>query len=267
MDCISEPVVRVADKSFGAREQVERAQRYLRTDTDRLRKEFLRKIDAHLAAANVTDARELSSDIRTKTEYLSETSDARVAQVIRSSLTTVMRLKDPWVRTPSMDDDAISTWTDAVNMVAEAAKSTSASVSDETFLMARLAPGLYAFVMASSIRVQDPEMFGAEAIATTMVFSRFMESIQDVQKEAGHGAGTVDSGTLARVELLRAALVEELADGGIDVEEWTCRGQVYSAVTDRIQARLKKTAQGSAGPAPAGLQAAVSHALGKLSRM
>lgn len=70
----------------------------------------------------------------------------------------------------SMSPEAIDAYTDVVNAVAEAAKSSSTAAASLAFSMNRLAPGTIAFLFASSINIQDDETFGKEAVTTTAIY-------------------------------------------------------------------------------------------------
>jgi hypothetical protein len=255
MACTSGSVQSVADKTVAAKEQIDKLQQMIESQSEDFRTKFFSEIDSHLSASRVGDARELAYNSDVKTEYTSEFSLDKIAAVVTKALKAVAAAQDPAAKAPALSPDAIAAYTDVVNTVAEAAKSSSTSSASLSFSMTRLSPGLFAFLSASSINIKDEDTFGSEAITTTAIYYRFMQSIDDINNEAKFGEAQIDASNLLNMKNLQAALTDQLAAGTIDLDTWSTKDDKYSEAVKRIEARLEAdgTAPGSK-PALVGVQ-------------
>ncbi len=238
MACRSASVERVADKTVKAKEQVNKLQEMIKAQEADNKSAFFKNIDSHLADARVKDAREISYNSDVKTEYTSEFSLDKIAAVVTSALKALEKATDKSVKAPATSPDAIAAYTDLVNRVAEAAKSSSNAAASLSFSMNRLSPGVFAFLYASSVNIKDDETFGSEAVTTTAIYYRLMQSIDDVKQQAAFGQALIDAKNLIDMKILQAALTDQLADGKLDIDEWTKKDDAYSAAIRKIQARL-----------------------------
>jgi len=200
---------------------------------------FFSKIDTHLADANVTDARELAYNSDIKTEYTSEFSLDKIAAVVTSALNALEKSYAPTVKVPALTKDAIDAYTDVVNSVAEAAKSSSTSSASLSFSMNRLSPGVFAFLYATSVNIKDADTFGTEAVTTTAIYYRLMQSIDDVKNDAVWGQAIIDAKNLMAMKTLQAALTDDLAAGKINLDEWAKKDAEFSKMVDRLVDRLE----------------------------
>src|SRR5690606_28304324 len=107
----------------------------------------------------------------------------KIAKVVNQSLRTISTVKNAKVPDPAFSEDAIQSYTDMVNTVAEAAKSSSSAASSLTFSMNRLSPGLFAFLSAMSVSLKEEETFGKESVTSTVIFYKVIESIDDLKSE------------------------------------------------------------------------------------
>lgn len=238
MTCTSGSVQSVADKTVAAKNQIDKLQTMIQAQEAGNKTRFYAEIDGHLKDAGVTDARELSYNSDIKTEYTSEFSLDKIAAVVTKSLTAIAAAQDPLAKKPAMSPEAIQAYADVVNTVAEAAKSSSTASASLSFSMNRLSPGLFAFLYASSINIKDVDTFGSEAVTTTAIYYRFMQSIDDVKSEASFGAAVIDAKNYLDMKTIQAALTDDLANGKIDLDEWMKKDAQYSDAVSRIKARL-----------------------------
>jgi hypothetical protein len=239
MACTTGSVKRAADKTVAAKDQIVKLQKMIRAQSDENKKLFYSKIDTHLTDAKVHDARELDYSDDIKTEYTSEFQLDKIAAVVTSSLKAAAELAtDVEVPEAALRPGAISAYTDLVNTVAEAAKSSSTSAASLSFSMNRLSPGLFAFLYASSVNIKDVDTFGEEAVTTTAIYYRFMQSIDDVKNQAKFGEVIIDAKNLLHMKTLQAALTDALASGELTIDEWTKKDEAYSAAIKIIQKRL-----------------------------
>ena len=238
MTCTSGSVQKVADKTVAAKAQIDKLQQMLKDQEGVNKEAFLGMIKTHLTDAKVADARELSYNSDIKTEYTSEFSLDKIAAVVTSALKAVAAAQDPLVKAPAMSPQAIAAYADVVNTVAEAAKSSSTSAASLAFSMNRLSPGMFAFLYATSVSIKDVDTFGTEAVTSTSIYYRLMQSIDDVKNQTAFGAAQIDALNLLHMKTLQAALTDDVGSGKLDIDEWTKKDQVYSAAVKAIQARL-----------------------------
>jgi hypothetical protein len=238
MACTSGSVQTVADKTVAAKAQIDRLQTMIKEQEGVNRATFFGAIATHLADAKVTDAREISYNSDIKTEYTSEFSLDKIAAVVTKALKAAVAAQDPTAKVPAMSAEAIAAYTDVVNAVAEAAKSSSTSSASLSFSMNRLSPGMFAFLYATSINIKDADTFGTEAVTTTAIYYRFMQSIEDVKNEARFGEAVIDARNLLSMKTLQAALTDDLASGKINIDEWMKKDDAYSIAVKRIEDRL-----------------------------
>ncbi|WP_323145095.1 hypothetical protein [Massilia phyllosphaerae] len=238
MACTSGSVQSVADKTVAAREQIVKLQQMIESQSENLKTKFFSEIDSHLSASHIGDALELAYNSDVKTEYTSEFSLDKIAAVVTKALKAVAVAQDPASKAPALSPEAIAAYTDVVNTVAEAAKSSSSSSASLSFSMTRLSPGLFAFLSASSINIKDEDTFGTEAITTTAIYYRFMQSIDDISNEAKFGEALIDASNLINMKRLQAALTDQLANGTIDLDTWSTKDDKYSEAVKRIETRL-----------------------------
>jgi hypothetical protein len=240
MACTSGSVQTVADKTVAAKAQIDKLQQMLKQQEDANKNAFFNMIGTHLSDAKVTDARELAYNSDIKTEYTSEFSLDKIAAVVTSALKAVAAAQAPdsIVKSPAMSKEAIAAYTDAVNAVAEAAKSSSTSSASLAFSMNRLSPGMFAFLYATSVNIKDVDTFGTEAVTSTSIYYRLMESIDDVKNETKFGEVIIDANNLLKMKQLQAALTDDLASGKIDIDEWLKKDAAFSKAIQTIQARL-----------------------------
>lgn len=238
MACRTPSVERVADKTVKGKEQIDKLQSMIETQEANNKNKFYASIEEHLSSAKITDAREISYNSAIKTEYTSDFSLDKIVGVVTSSLNAIVKVTDPTVVKPALSKDSIDAYVDVVNKVAEAAKSSSTASASLSFSMNRLSPGLYAFLYASSISIQDDETFGSEAVTTTAIYYRFMQSIQDVQMQANFDAALIDKKSYLDMKTLQAALIDELAADKIDLETYEKKDETYTKLIAKIKARL-----------------------------
>lgn len=238
MACTSGSVQTVADKTVAAKAQIEKLQTMIKEQETVNKAIFFDAITRHLADAKVTDAREISYNSDIKTEYTSEFSLDKIMAVVTKALKAVVAAQDPTAKSPAMSPEAIAAYTDVVNAVAEAAKSSSTSSASLSFSMNRLYPGMFAFLYATSINIKDADTFGTEAVTTTAIYHRFMQSIDDVKNEAKYGEAVIDARNLLNMKTLQAALTDDLASCKINIDEWMKKDDMYSIAVKRIEERL-----------------------------
>lgn len=267
MTCTSGSVQTVADKTVAAKNQIDKLQAALMEQEAANKEKFYDEIKSHLADAKITDATELSYNSDIKTEYTSEFSLDKIAAVVTSALKAAVAATDPTVPEAATSPAAIEAYTDVVNTVAEAAKSSATSSASLSFSMNRLSPGMYAFLYASSVTIKDEDTFGSEAVTSTAIYYRLMQSIDDVKNQAKFGAAIIDANNLLKMKTLQAALTDDLASGAIDIDEWTKKDAAYSVAIKTIQKRLDDAKFDTAQPFILGMEhgfgATISHSFAK----
>lgn len=238
MACTTGKVSRAAEKTVKAQAQVEKLASTLEDEKNKIETLFFSEIDSSFAAANIGDGRQVAYNHDIKTEYTSEFSLDKIAGVVVSVLKAAKAATDPTSPNPATSPEALDAYADVVSSVAEAAKSTSKSAASLSFSMNRLAPGLYVFLYARSVNIYDEDTFGSEAVTSTAIYYRLMESIDDIKNEAAFGAARIDAASYLQFKALQAALIDELASGSLSIDTYSDKDAKYQKIISTLKGRL-----------------------------
>ena len=243
MACRTPSVERVADKTVNAKQQIDKLEAMIKDQEASNKATFYHQIDSHLESAKIDDARETQYQANIKTEYTSEFSLDKIAGVVTSALKAAKVATDPKNPQASTSPEAIDAYSDMVVSVAEAAKSSSTAAASLAFSMSRLAPGTIAFLYASSINIQDSETFGEEAVTTTAIYYRLIQSEKDIELQGAFDATRIrvaaDLETFRRFVALQADLVNQLADGKLSFDAYIVLDDKYAKKATELQKRVK----------------------------
>ncbi|WP_297218849.1 hypothetical protein [uncultured Desulfovibrio sp.] len=239
MSCQSPSVQAVMQKTAKAKSQIDELENLVKKQDKAHKKFFSDTINSHLSEAKINDSREIYYGFDIKTEYTSEFSLDKIASVVTSVIKAAGKAMDPNVKQPATSPDAIAAYVDVVNAVAEAAKSSSTAAGSLSFSMNRMSPGLYGFLYASSMSIKSDDTFGSEAVTSTIIYYKFIESIDDIKNEAKYGAALIDYKNLMNMKTIQAALTDDLAAGKIDIDTWTKKDASFEKAIKTIEDRLK----------------------------
>ena len=240
--CTSGRVETVADNTKKAADQIKKLQDMLNQQDSEFQAAFQKKIDKSYLDAKITDARLLTENMDIKTEYSSEFSLDKIAAVVTSALKTVAAVKNSKNPAPYTSEEAIAAYTDTVNSVAEAAKSSSTSASSLSYSFTRVSPGTFALLYASSVSIKDEDTFGTEAVTSTAIYYRLVESLDALKSETAFNEAAIDAANLINLKLIQAALTDGLASGMLTIDEWSAKDAAMSAAVERVQKRLDSAA-------------------------
>lgn len=238
MTCSSGSVQAVANKTLEAKKQIDKLHLMIELQNETNKAKFFNEINKHLADAKVEKASVISFSSDIKTEYTSEFSLDKIAAVVTSALKAAAAAKDPDIKDPVTSPEAIQAYTDVVNTVAEAAKSSSTASASLSFSMNRLSPGMFAFLYASSVSIKDEDTFGSEAITTTAIYYQFMQSSEDVQNEAEFGATLIDARNYLKMKTIQAGYTEQLSKLEIDIQTWMKLDEQMTEAVEKLKKRL-----------------------------
>ncbi|SDS35241.1 hypothetical protein [Christiangramia echinicola] len=243
MACRTPSVERVADKTAKAKQQIDKLEEMIKAQETSNKVTFFDQIKSHLKSAKIDDARETEYQANIKTEYTSEFSLDKIAGVVTSALKAAKVATDPSNPQASTSPEAIDAYSDVVVSVAEAAKSSSTAAASLAFSMSRLAPGTIVFLYASSINIQDKETFGEEAVTTTAIYYRLIQSEKDIELQGSFDATrtrvAADLETYRRFVALQADLVNQLADGNLTFDEYDKKDELFAKKAAELQKRVK----------------------------
>ncbi|QEE50077.1 hypothetical protein FUA48_10950 [Flavobacterium alkalisoli] len=240
MACRTASVERVADKSVTAQQQLDKLTDSVKAREEELTKEFNSRVDKDLLDARVDDATLLGKNSYIKVEYSYEFSLDKIASVIKDTLKAVAANKDTKTFQQAFSDEAIKSYTDLVNSVSEAAKSKSTAAASISFSMNRLAPGIFAFLSATTASLQEEETFGSESVTSTVIFYRLVYSIQDLKNQGNFDEAAIDVQNLLNMKRVQAALTDSLAEGKITIDDWMARDEKLNGAVERLRARLEE---------------------------
>lgn len=213
---------------------------------------FNGKITANLNEAKITDARLMELSTETKVEYSSEFSIDKIAGVVTSAIKAYGQAAGPAGKVTAesaTSPAALDSYVDLVNEVAEAAKTTSKSAASFSYSMHRLGPGLFAFLSATSSNIEDHETFGNEAITATCFMYRLVESEDDIKQSTGFdntmnqaatykAAAESDKAVVLKWKTLQEKLVDQVADGTLDPDQYEKKNDMYQKFVDSAMERL-----------------------------
>ena len=238
MACRTPSVERVADKSVNAQKQLDKLTESVKAQRDTLLDEFDGKVGENLKRARISDGTLLGSNDYIKVEYSYEFSLDKIASVIKDTLKAIAANKDSKSFQDAFSDEAVESYTDLVNSVSEAAKSKSTAAASISFSMNRLAPGVFAFLSATSASLLEEETFGSESITSTVIFYQLIYSIDDLKNQQSFDEAAIDIQNLMHMKRVQAALTDSLADGSITIDDWMARDEKLNAAVERLRARL-----------------------------
>lgn len=238
MACRTASVERVADKSVNAQKQLDKLTESVKAQRDTLLDEFDGKVGENLKRARVSDGTLLGSNDYIKVEYSYEFSLDKITSVIKDTLKAIAANKDSKSFQDAFSDKAVESYTDLVNSVSEAAKSKSTAAASISFSMNRLAPGVFAFLSATSASLLEEETFGSESITSTIIFYQLIYSIDDLKNQQSFDEAAIDIQNLMNMKRVQAALTDSLADGSITIDDWMARDEKFNAAVERLRARL-----------------------------
>lgn len=245
MACRTPSVERVVDKTAKAKEQIDKLEAMIKSQEAANKLNFFNQIDAHLASSNLTDARQIDYNSYVKTEYTSEFSLDKIAEVVTSSLNAAKALTNPAITNPAMSPAAIDAYVDVVNTIAEAAKSSSTAAASVSFSMNRISPGMFAFLYASSMNIQDNETFGMEAVTTTAIYYRLVQSIQDLKLQGEFDAAKIEIElnlqSFRKFKTLQVALIDQLGNNQIDIGTYEKLDAFYSKKVEELRSKMGTT--------------------------
>ncbi len=240
MSCRTPSVERVADKTVNAQQQLEKLTNEVKAQKDKLLTEFNGKVNESLKNARISDGTLLGSNDYIKTEYSYEFSLDKITAVIKDTLKAIAANKESKSFKDAFSDEAVKSYTDLVNSVSEAAKSKSSATASISFSMNRLAPGVFAFLSATSASMLEEETFGSESITSTIIFYQLLYSIDDLKNQQSFDEAAIDVQNLLNMKRVQAALTDSLANGTITIDDWMARDEKLNAAVERLRARLEE---------------------------
>tara|TARA_R110002051_G_scaffold324862_2_gene424206 strand:- start:1559 stop:2464 length:906 start_codon:yes stop_codon:yes gene_type:complete len=238
MSCKSPSLERVTQKSEKAKKQIEELNKQLSDLESSAKEEFEKKIKEHSEKAKVNDFRQLIFNSAIKTEYSHEFSLDKIAPVISASLEAVSQSLTGGVMQVLTSPKAVSSYSDLVLSISEAAKSKSSAANSLTFSANRIAPGVFAFLSANSISIKDKDTFGEEAVTATSIFYSLNNSIEDLKHETSFELAYLNAELLIKFKNIQIGNADELAKGLITIAVWNEKYLLIENVIKNIRERL-----------------------------
>lgn len=238
MSCKSPSLERVTQRSEKAKKQIEELNKQLSDLENSAKLQFEAKIKEHAKKAKVDDFRRLIFNSAIKTEYSHEFSLDKIAPVISAVLGAVAQSLTGPVMQVLTSPKAISSYSDLVVSISEAAKSNSSASSNLTFSANRIAPGVFAFLSANSISIKDSDTFGEEAITATSIFYSLNNSIEDLQQTTNFNLAYLNTKLLLKFKNIQIGYADELAKGKITIAVWQEKNQIIDQTINSIKERL-----------------------------
>jgi hypothetical protein len=245
MACRTPNVQRGAGNVVKATEALDRLEQTMNAKDADYNADFEARIDDALKAANIHDAEPLEGNFAIKTEYSSDFNVDAIAKVITDSLTAVNAAMAPGDPKAFQSPEAIEAYSDVVNSIAEAAKSSSQAAASLSFSMNRLGPGIFAFVMARSTTITDKETFGTESVSSTAIYYRYVRSKQSLKNDAEFIATIMlMNHVLAQIDKwikLQAALLDDFSNDKITMDVYEIKDAKFDEFIAAQRAKIEHT--------------------------
>ena len=238
MSCKSPSLEKVVQKSEKAKKQIEELNKQLTDLETSEKKKFEAKIDEFGKKAKIFDFRQLIYNSAIKTEYSHEFSLDKIAPVIAAALETVAQSLTGSVMEILSKPEAISSYSDLVVSISEAAKSKSSASNNLTFSSNRIAPGVFAFLSANSVSIKDEDTFGEESVTSTSLIYSLNNSIDDLKHTAKFDLAYLDAELLLKFKHIQIGYADELANGIITIAVWMEKSTLIEKTIKSIQERL-----------------------------
>jgi hypothetical protein len=248
MACRTPSVDRVANNMNATlKGKLAELEKTLQDKDDNIKAEFFKRIDSGLKDAMITDARQIEYNSAIKTEMTSEFNLDAISGVITAALDTAIAVLgspvskdavDAGVKSPLLTPAALESYKGLVTSVVAAARSSSKGSTSLSFSMNRLSVGVYAFLYASSINLEDKETFGTETITVTTIYYRIIQSIQDVKMQGAFDAVLIAKDAYIKMVSTQAALIDKLANDEISIDAWIALDAKFTGAVATLKARL-----------------------------
>lgn len=240
MSCKSPSLEKVVQKSDNAKKQVEELNKQLLEFEVSNKTEFERRIADHGKGAKISDFKKLIFNSAIKTEYSHEFSLDKIAPIIAKTLEAIASSLTGSVMQVLTSPKAISSYSDLVVSISEAAKSNSTASNSLNFSANRIAPGVYAFLSANSVSIKDDETFGEESVTATSILYSLHNSIDDIKNTAEFEFAYLDSELLLKFKHIQVGYADELANGLITIAVWNEKDMKIEQIIKGIQERLNR---------------------------
>ncbi len=133
---------------------------------------------------------------------------------------------------------AVSSYSDLVLSISEAAKSTSSASNSLSFSANRIAPGVFAFLSANSISIKDKDTFGEEAVTATSIFYSLNNSIEDLKQSTSFELAYLNAELLLKFKNIQIGNTDDLAKGLITIAVWNEKYLMIEEIMKNIRERL-----------------------------
>ena len=252
MSCRSAKIEEVVNDATAAVAQIEKLESLIKSETDQRNAEFNKRINEFLVSSGIDDESSEAETDYIKVEYASEFSLDRITNVVKESLeaasTTAVAVNTGGL----LSSDATSAYSDVVVAIGEAAKSTSSSATNGSFSATRLAPGILAFVYATSSTIKEVQTFGTEAITATAIHYKLLTSRKDYAKYQEEGVGKLRIAAALKAYKdfieLQAKLIVRLSNGQITFEEYLIIDEKYASKAESLRMVVKSAIDDFAQP-------------------
>ena len=150
---LSPNVKKVVAKNEDAKKALDDLEAMITSQQVELQKAFDANVDTALKSIGIDDAVMVGEANHVRIEYSAEFSLDGVADVVSSALKAAAEASTIDDAQPLLSDDAVDAYCDVISAVAEAAKSSSAAVSEGSFQSTQVGPGTYAFRRRYAVRL------------------------------------------------------------------------------------------------------------------
>lgn len=241
--CRSAKIEEVVNDATAAIDQISKLEELIKAEEGKRNQEFLKRINEYLDLSGVDDEKFIQKNTYIKVEYASEFSLDKIVNVVKSALQAAADSAVATNPVALLSSNAADSYSEVVVSIGEAAKSSSATASNGSFSVTRLAPGIIAFVYTTSSTIKEIQTFGTEAITATAMHYALIGSNQDFAqtKDIETIQWTIKAALKAYKDFitLQAALVSLLSEGEITLKEYLDRDKKYTEIVKGLRKRVQ----------------------------
>lgn len=241
--CRTAKIEEVVNDASAAVNQLKKLEEVIKAEEGRRNLEFTKRIDEFLDLAKVNDETFTQRNVYIKVEYASEFSLDKIVAVVETALQAAASTAIATQSGGLLSSDATSAYSKVIVAIGEAAKSSSKTTSNGSFSATRLAPGVIAFVYASSVTIEEIQTFGTEAITATAIHYALIESNQDFANWQDSSVEKLQINAALKAYkdfiTLQVGLVDRLAKGEITLEQYVEVDKKYAKIAEELRERVQ----------------------------
>jgi len=104
------------------------------------------------------------------------------------------------------------------------------------------------FLYAASNSVQNSALFGSEAVSSTAIFHRIVQSPSDFAREEDFNAAAFEAESLERYRARKLSIFDDVMEGRIERSKWAELDSMLNVMIEKASGRLQRLRAQKKGP-------------------